>query len=275
MNKKLITGVLAGALSLSLLAGCGASGSAASSDKVIKVGATPTPHAEILNACKDILAEQGYELQVTEFTDYIQPNVALNDGTLDANYFQHEPYLNKKVQEEGYKLVSAGGVHYEPFALYPGKTKAIADLKDGAEITVPNDDTNETRALMLLESQGLIKMAEGKADPTQSATVLDIVENPKNLKITEVAAEQLSRSLQDVDMSVINGNYALQAGLNANTDALAVEDGKYAGVYVNVVAVREGEENSPKIKALMDALHSDTVKKYIDDTYKGAVVPTF
>lgn len=270
MNKW-IARVVVTTFSLSLLAGCGTN---KTDDNVITVGATPTPHAEILNAAKDLLKEQGYTLKIVEFTDYIQPNVALNDGELDANYFQHAIYLEKKCEEVGFKLQSAGNVHYEPFGIYPGKTKSVDEVPEGGIISVPNDDTNETRALMLLEEQGLIKL-KGDVKPTDSVTVLDIAENPKNLEIKELAAEQLARSLQDVDLSVINGNYALQAGLNANDDALAIEDVEYASVYVNVVAVREQDLNSEKTKVLMDALHSDTVKKYIEDTYVGAVVPAF
>lgn len=270
--KKRYAGLLSGILAASLLAGC--SNGSSADDKTIRVGATPTPHAEILYAAKDVLAEQGYTLEVLEFTDYIQPNVALNSGELDANYFQHLPYLEKKCEEENYKLVSAGAIHYEPFGLYPGKTKALDDLPDGGVISVPNDDTNETRALMLLEAQGLITLRDG-VDETTSATVLDIAENPKNLKIEELEAAQLARSLPDVDMAVINGNYALQTGLSANRDAISIEDEKYAGVYVNVIAVRESDANSEKTKALMAALTSDTVKTYIEETYQGAVVPSF
>lgn len=277
MKKKLAI-LLAGALCLTTLAACGQQTDTGAADstkmQVIKVGATPTPHAEILNAAKQILADEGYDLQITEFTDYIQPNVAVNDEQLDANYFQHLPYLEQKVKEEGYALVNAGDIHYEPYGLYPGKTSTIDAIPDGGSIAVPNDDTNETRALLLLQDQGLIKLKDG-IDATKSATVLDIVENPKNLTINELAAEQIPRSLQDVDMAVINGNYALQFDLDVNTDAVAVESADYGSVYVNVVACREGEENSEKIQALVKALQSDTVKKYIEETYKGAVVPVF
>ena len=274
--KKRIALILAGALCLTALTACGGDQKAADDKALepIKVGATPTPHAEILNAAKDLLAEQGYDLQITEFTDYIQPNVAVNDGQLDANYFQHLPYLEQKCEEEGYKLVNAGGVHYEPYGLYPGKTAAIADIPDGGSVAVPNDATNETRALLLLQDQGLIKLKDG-IDATKEATVLDIAENPKNLTVNELAAEQIPRSLQDVDMAVINGNYALQFDLNVNDDAVAAESEQYGSVYVNVIACREGDESSDKIKALVDALHSDTVKKFIEDTYQGAVVPSF
>jgi len=277
--KKRTALLLVGAFLISALAGCGGgnaggtNGGNASQDLIpVKVGASPTPHAEILNAAKEIMASEGYDLQVVEFTDYIQPNTALNDGELDANYFQHLPYLEKKCEEEGYELVSAAGVHYEPYGLYPGKTKEIADIPDGGTIAVPNDDTNETRALLLLQDQGLIKLTEG-IDATKSATVLDIVENPKNLTINELAAEQVPRSLQDVDMAVINGNYALQFDLNVDEDAVAIESEQYGSVYVNVIACRKGDENSDKIKALVDAVKSDAVRGFIEDNYKGAVVP--
>lgn len=278
--KKKIAALLAGALCLSALAACGGGNDAQSSDtntsddKTITVGASPTPHAEILNAAKDVLAEEGYTLNVVEFTDYVQPNTALVDGDLDANYFQHIPYLNNFNKENNADLVSAIEMHYEPFGIYPGKTATLEELADGATVAVPNDGSNETRALLLLQDAGLIKLKDG-IDPTSDATKLDIVENPKNLDIQEIAAEQLPRSLQDVDLAVINGNYALQADLNAKEDSLITENPEYAKVYVNVVACRNGDENSDKIQALKKALQSDTVKQFIDDTYKGAVVATF
>ena len=278
--KKKIAALLAGALCLSALAACGGGNDAqtaengASDDKTITVGASPTPHAEILNAAKDVLAEQGWTLNVVEFTDYVQPNTALVDGDLDANYFQHIPYLNNFNKENGADLVSAIEMHYEPFGIYPGKTATLEELADGATVAVPNDGSNETRALLLLQDAGLIKLKDG-IDPTSDATKLDIVENPKNLDIQEIAAEQLPRSLEDVDLAVINGNYALQADLNAKEDSLITENPEYAKVYVNVVACRSGDENSDKIQALKKALQSDTVKQFIDDTYKGAVVATF
>ncbi|MDO4269637.1 MAG: MetQ/NlpA family ABC transporter substrate-binding protein [Eubacteriales bacterium] len=280
--KKQIAALLAGALCVSALAGCAKTDEKAADpnaaggaeDKTITVGASPTPHAEILNAAKDVLAEQGYTLVVQEFSDYVLPNTALDEGDLDANYFQHIPYLNTFNEEKGTKLVSAIEMHYEPFAVYPGKTASIDALADGASVAVPNDGSNETRALLLLQDQGLIKLKDG-IDPTVSATVLDIAENPKNLKISEIAAEQLPRSLQDVDIAVINGNYALAAGLNVNDDAIATESPDYGKVYVNTVACREGDENSDKIKALTEALRSDAVKKFIEDKYQGAVVPVF
>nr|WP_297180013.1 MetQ/NlpA family ABC transporter substrate-binding protein [uncultured Agathobaculum sp.] len=278
--KKKIAALLAGALCLSALAACGGNNtqangdSAASDDKTITVGASPTPHAEILNAAKDVLAEAGWTLEVVEFTDYVQPNTALVDGDLDANYFQHIPYLNNFNKENGADLVSAIEMHYEPFGIYPGKTATLEELADGATIAVPNDGSNETRALLLLQDAGLITLKDG-IDPTSDATKLDIVENPKNLDIQEIAAEQLPRSLEDVDLAVINGNYALQADLNAKEDSLITENPEYAQVYVNVVACRSGDETSDKIAALKDALQSDAVKQFIDDTYKGAVVATF
>ena len=277
--KKKIAALLAGALCLSALAACGGNDAQtndanASDDKTITVGASPTPHAEILNAAKDVLAEDGWTLNVVEFTDYVQPNTALVDGDLDANYFQHIPYLNNFNKENNADLVSAIEMHYEPFGIYPGKTASLDALADGATVAVPNDGSNETRALLLLQDAGLIKLKDG-IDPTSDATKLDIVENPKNLDIQEIAAEQLPRSLEDVDLAVINGNYALQADLNAKEDSLITENPEYAKVYVNVVACRSGDENSDKIQALQKALQSDTVKQFIDDTYKGAVVATF
>ena len=221
-----------------------------------------------------MLAEAGWTLEVVEFTDYVTPNTALVEGELDANYFQHIPYLNNFNEENNADLVSAIEMHYEPFGIYPGKTATLEALADGATIAVPNDGSNETRALLLLQDAGLIKLADG-IDPTSDATVLDIVDNPKNLTIQEIAAEQLPRSLQDVDMAVINGNYALQADLNAEEDSLITENPDYAKVYINTVACRSGDESGEKIAALKEALQSDTVKQFMADTYKGAVVPTF
>lgn len=279
MKKKLLA-IITGVLCVTTLAACGAEKKTDGDDtsktatETITVGASSTPHAEILNAAKDTLAEQGYELVIKEFSDYIIPNTALSDGELDANYFQHTPYLITFNKENGTDLVVAADMHYEPFAIYPGKTKTLDALADGATVAVPNDGSNETRALLLLQDAGLIKLKDG-IDPTVSATVLDITENPKNLKISEIAAEQLPRSLEDVDIAVINGNYALSAGLNVSTDAISTENPDYGKVYVNIVVSRKGEESSEKIKALTDALRSDTVKTFIDETYKGAVVTVF
>ena len=247
---------------------------AALAGTTVSVAASPTPHAEILKIAKGILAEKDITLDIKEFTDYVQPNTALVDGDLDANYFQHTPYLNNFNKENGTDLAAAFDMHYEPFGIYAGKTASIEELKDGASIAIPNDGSNETRALLLLQDAGLIKLKDG-IDPTSDATKLDITENPKNLDIQEIAAEQLPRSLADVDLAVINGNYALQADLNAAEDSLITENPDFAKVYVNVVACRSGEENSDKIQALKKALQSDDVKKYVDETYKGAVVTVF
>lgn len=243
-------------------------------EHTIVVGASITPHAEILEVAKEQLAKEGYKLEIMEFTDYVLPNTALNDGEIDANYFQHAPYLENFNEENGTNLVIAAEMHYEPFGIYPGKAASIDELEDGAEISIPNDGTNETRALLLLQDQGLITLKEG-VDASTKATVLDIAENPHNYKISEIAAEQLARSLQDVDLSVINGNYALQNGLNPNEDAIAVENSDYGTVYVNVVAVRSGTEGTEKIQALVKALQSDEVKAFIEENYTGAVIPVF
>ena len=239
----------------------------------LKVGATPAPHAEILEVVKPILAEQGITLEIVQFNDYNTPNDSVEDGSLDANYFQHITYMNDYNESNGTHLVSVGAVHYEPFGLYAGKTASIDALADGAQVAVPNDATNEARALLLLEQEGLIKLREGAGI---TATRLDIEENPKNLEIVELEAAQIPAQLESVDLGVINGNYALDAGLKI-ADALAVEanDGAAAEAYGNVLAVKEGNENSEAIKALYDALCSDTVKDYINDTYQGAVVPLF
>ncbi|MDD7004756.1 MAG: MetQ/NlpA family ABC transporter substrate-binding protein, partial [Clostridiales bacterium] len=226
----------------------------------VKVGASVTPHAEILNAVKDELKAAGFDLEVVEFTDYVLPNTALEQGDLDANYFQHTPYLENFNEENGTHLVSVGKIHYEPFGIYAGKTSDLSAIPDGGSIAIPNDGTNEARALLLLEAQGLIKLKEGI---TFTATVLDIAENPKNLDIKEIEAAQLARSLQDVDAAVINGNYAIQAGLKVK-DALAIEDKDSiaADTYANVLVVKEGHENDDATKALLAALQSDTAKKF-------------
>ena len=288
--KKLASLLLTGVLSFGLLAGCGSGtsttntpapgGSQAPTESgsslegtVIRVAASPTPHAEILKVAKEVLAEQGITLEIEEFTDYIQPNMVTEDGQVDANYFQHITYLNDFNEQNGTHLVSVADLHYEPFGIYAGKTTSLADLPDGAVIGVPNDPTNEGRALLLLQQEGLITLKEGAG---LTATKLDIAENPKNLDIQELEAAQLPRSLDSLDLAVINGNYALQAGLNA-ADALAVEstDGEAAQAYVNVLVVKEGREEDPAIQALVDALKSDEVKAYMEETWPGAVVPMF
>ena len=239
----------------------------------VKVGASVTPHAEILNAVKDELKAAGYDLEVVEFTDYVLPNTALEQGDLDANYFQHTPYLENFNEEKGTHLVSVGKIHYEPFGIYAGKTSDLSAIPEGGSIAIPNDGTNEARALLLLEAQGLIKLKEGV---TFTATVLDIAENPKNLSIKEIEAAQLARSLQDVDAAVINGNYAIQAGLKVK-DALAIEDKDSiaADTYANVLVVKEGHENDDATKALLAALQSDTAKKFMEEKYEGAVIAAF
>ena len=266
--KKIIALVLTLTLVLALAA-CGGS----SDDKTIKVGATPAPHAAILEIAKEILAEEGYTLEIVEFEDYVIPNTSLEEGELDANYFQHITYMNGFNEEHGTHLVNAGGIHYEPFGLYAGKCASLEELPDGAQIAVPNDGTHEARALLLLEQEGLITLKEGVG---LSATKSDIAENPHNYDIVELEARLLPTTLQDVEMAVINGNYAIDAGLKVS-DAVAVEaaDGTAAEAYVNVVAVKEGNENSEKIQALVKALKSDEVKAFIEETYDGAVVPLF
>ncbi len=249
------------------------SSSSSSSDTTIKVGASPTPHAEILNKVKDKLADQGYTLEVVEYNDYIQPNTALEAGELDANYFQHITYLENFNQENGTHLASAGSIHFEPMRIYAGKTKNLSELADGATVSVPNDTTNEARALLLLQQEGLIKLKDGAGT---NATKIDIVENPKNLQINEVEAAQVPRTVSDVDIVVANCNYAISAGLDS-ASALAVESdtGQAAQAYANVVAVKEGQESSEKIKALVAALTTDEVKSFIESEYNGAVVPLF
>lgn len=274
LKRKAVALVLGASLVASVFTGCGNKKSSSEDDKVITVGATPTPHAEILNdVVADILKEQGYTLKVVEYNDYIIPNTALEDGELDANYFQHQKYLDNFNEENNTHLVTAAGVHFEPFGLYAGKTKSLDELKEGATVAVPNDTTNEARALLLLESAGLITL---KKDAGINATILDIEENKLNLNIQEVEAAQVARTLQDVDIAAINGNYALDAGYSID-DALAVEadDSLAAETYVNVIAVKEGNENSAKTKALVDAVLSDKVKEYINEKYEGGVVPLF
>lgn len=300
--KKLISATLAASLALSLAA-CGSSAStdsvaasseaastestAASSEAAestaetselagttLKVAASPTPHAEILNAAKDILAEQGIDLEVIEFTEYVQPNLVTESGEVDANYFQHKPYLDGFNVEQGTHLVSVGPVHYEPLGIYPGKSSDLENIADGATIAIPSDTTNEARALQLLATQGLITVRD---DAGLTATVNDITENPHNIKFEEIEAAQLPRTVQDVDFAVINGNYALAAGFSVKNDALATEDAssEAAQTYANILAVKEGRENDPAIQALYAALTSDKVKDYINSTYDGAVVPIF
>ncbi len=242
----------------------------------IIVGATIEPHATILNseAVKQSLEEQGYSIEVVEYTDYVQPNVATQDGSLDANFFQHVPYLDDFNSKNGTTLVPVANIHFEPLGLYPGKTASIDAIPDGGQIAVPNDTSNEARALLLLQNAGLIKLKDGVG---LEATIKDIVENSKNLDIVEIEAAQTARVLQDVDASVINGNYALEAGLSASENALITEepDSEGATTYANVLVVKEGNEETDKTKALIKAVTSEETKKFIEEQWKGAVVPVF
>lgn len=240
---------------------------------VIKIGALPTPHGEILEQVQDVLAEQGYTLEIVTYNDYVLPNNALESGDIDANFFQHVPYLDNFNEENGTHLVSVGAVHFEPLGIYPGKTTSLDSLADGAVVAVPNDTTNEARALLLLEANGLITL---KADAGLNATVLDIEENPKNLQIEELEAAQIGRSIADVDIAVINGNYAIESGFSSE-DALAIEaaESEAAQTYANVVAVKEGNEDNEGITALIEALNSDEIRDYINQNYGGGVVPVF
>ena len=266
--KKIIAITLALVLALSLTA-CGGN---AADDKTITVAASPTPHAEILKVAAEVLAKDGYTLEITEYADYVVPNNVVEDGEIDANYFQHVPYLNDFNAQNGTHLVSVAEIHYEPFGIYPGKTASIEELADGAQIAVPNDGTNEARALILLEAQGLIKLREGAG---MGAIKADIIENPKNLDIVEMEAAQLPRTLNSVDMAVINGNYALQAGLSVTTDAIASEDAESVGAqtYANILVVKEGNENNEAVLALVEVLKSEEIKEAILAEYAGSVVP--
>lgn len=240
-------------------------------DKTLTVGASPTPHAEILAEAAKILKPQGINLKIVEYSDYVQPNLALDSKDLDANYFQHKPYLDDFVAQKGVKLSSIGPVHYEPFGIYAGRAKDLKSLRDGAIVAIPNDATNEGRALLLMQDQGLVKL---KPESGLTATTRDITENPKKLRIEEIEAPQLARSLPDVDIAVINGNYAILGGLKV-ADALAVEaaDSKAATTYANVLAVREADLGSKDLKALYDALTSPQVAQFMRDKYAGAVLP--
>ena len=266
--KKILSLVLAFVLAFAALAfaSCGET-----DDKTIRVGASPSPHAEILAVAKDVLADQGYTLEIVEFNDYIIPNTSVESGELDANYFQHIPHLNSFNEENGTHLVSVLNVHYEPLGIYAGKTSSLAELQDGATIAIPNDTSNEARALLLLEANGLITLREGAG---LNATVLDIESNPHNYDIQELVAEQVPLALPDVDIAVINGNYALTNELG---EALVYEsaDSDASETYINVLVVKEGNENLDKIQALVEALSSDEVREYIVDTFGEAVVPVF
>lgn len=275
MKKKILALALAGVLVVGALTGCGSSKSESSEkktdDKKITVAASATPHAEILEEAKTLLKDKGYELEVKVFDDYVQPNNVVESGEFDANYFQHVPYLEQFNEEKGTHLVVAGKIHYEPFGIYPGTKKDLKDIAKGDKIAVPNDTTNEARALLLLQDNGIIKLKDGAGI---KATVNDIEENPNNIEIVELEAAQVPRVVNEVAYVVLNGNYALEANYTVKKDALAYEksDSEAAKTYVNVIAVKEGNENSEKIKALVDVLNSDSIKKFINEKYDGAVI---
>lgn len=268
MKKRILAIVLSSVLALGVLTGCGG----AQSDKVIKVAASATPHAEILEQAKPLLEAKGYTLEVQVFDDYVQPNNVVESGEFDANYFQHISYLNSFNAEQGTHLVNAAGIHYEPFGIYPGTKSDLSEIADGDVIAIPNDTTNEARALLLLQENGIITLKEGAGI---EATVNDIAEYNVNIEIKELEAAQVSRVIPEVAYVVLNGNYALQAGLSAGKDAIAVESATSEAiqVYVNIIAVKEGNENNEKIQALVGVLKSQEIVDYINATYNGAVVP--
>lgn len=281
--KKGLALLLAAVFCVAAITGCGSSEAETKADAAVEttaegetvtltVAASPTPHAEILNQAKELLAAKGIELDVVEFTDYVQPNLVVDAGDIDANYFQHTPYLDSFNEEQGTALVSAGAIHYEPLGIYPGKSSDLANIPEGAEIVVPNDTTNEARALMLLEVNGIITLKEGAG---LKATKTDIAENPYNVEIVEMEAAQVAKAAVDADFVVVNGNYALQADFSIE-DALAIEeaDSEAAQTYANIIAVREGDEARAEIQTLLEVLKSDEIKSYIESTYAGAVLPT-
>ncbi len=285
MKKRLVSVITAAVLSAALLAGCGGSsgasssapadqGSAAADSKEltkITIAASPTPHAEILEAAKPLLAEKGYDLDIKVFDDYVQPNEVVNSGEIDANYFQHVPYLDSFNAEKGTDLVVAGRIHYEPLGIYPGTKKTLEEIGAGDVIAIPNDTTNEARALLLLQDNGIIKLKEGASI---SATKQDIAENPYGVEIKELEAAQIPHVKDEVAYSVMNGNYALQAGLIAAKDALSYElsDSEAASTYVNVIAVKAGNEENEGIKALVEVLRSDEIKQFITEHFDGGVI---
>ena len=263
--KRVLASIAAATLTLALVVPVAAEGT-------IKIAASPTPHAEILEAAKSILADEGWDLEVTEFEDYVQPNLVVESGDFDANYFQHVPYLESFNEEKGTHLVDAGDIHYEPFGIYPGTKSSLDELEDGDTIAVPNDTTNEARALLLLQDNGVLTLKEGAG---LTATVNDIESTTKDIKIQELEAAQVPRVLGEVAFAVINGNYAVEAGLSVADDAIAYEasDSEAAKTYVNIIAVKEGNEDNEGIVALVDALKSDEIKDFINETYNGAVIP--
>lgn len=250
-----------------LLSGCGSS---TSSNTKLVVGASPVPHAEILEQVKPILAKEGIDLEIKEFTDYVTPNTALDEKAIDANFFQTVPYMNNFVKDHPMDIVFVGGVHIEPIGLYSHKVKSISEIANGSKIAIPNDPTNGGRGLLLLQKAGLIQLKDGGSD---KSTVQDIIANPKNLQIVELEAAQLPRSLDDVEAAVINVNYALEAKLDPSKDALILEDKD--SPYVNGIVVRKGDENRPEIKKLVETLQTPEIKQFIQEKYHGAVVPGF
>ena len=289
MKKNLLAGLLTATFAISALTGCGSTSAsvedntaaaaaeetteAASTElTTIKVAASATPHAEILEAAAPLLEAKGYKLDVTVFDDYVQPNLVVESGEFDANYFQHVPYLDSFNEEQGTHLVNAGGIHYEPFGIYPGTKASLDDVANGDVIALPNDTTNEARALLLLQDNGLLTL---KDDAGLTATVNDITENPYDLQFEELEAAQVARVKDEVAFVVLNGNYALEAGFSVAKDSIAYEssDSEAAKTYVNIIAVKEGNENNEAIKALVEVLLSDDIVTFINDTYDGAVVP--
>ena len=282
MKKRFVTVLAAAVLSAALLVGCGGGSSASSSAqpaqaaegaeaKKITVAASPVPHAEILEAAKPILAEKGYDLDIKVFEDYVQPNEVVISGDIDCNYFQHIPYLESYNEEKGSDLTIAGRIHYEPFGIYPGTKSSLEEIGEGDVIAVPNDTSNEARALLLLQENGIIKLKDGAG---LTATKQDIAENPHNVEIKELEAAQIPHVKDEVAYAVMNGNYALEAGFIASKDSLTYEksDSEAAKTYVNVIAVKAGNEENEGIKALVEVLKSDEIKKFIDERYEGAVV---
>ncbi|SHI36994.1 MetQ/NlpA family ABC transporter substrate-binding protein [Pseudobutyrivibrio xylanivorans] len=290
MKKKLLAGILTTTFAVAALTGCGSANTEETAaepaeatteeaaDKAtgelttIKVAASATPHAEILEYAAPLLEAKGYKLDVTVFDDYVQPNLVVESGEFDANYFQHVPYLDSFNEEQGTHIVDAGDIHYEPFGIYPGTKASLDDVADGDVIAIPNDTTNEARALLLLQDNGLLTLKEGAG---LTATINDITENPKNIEFQELEAAQVARVKDEVAFVVLNGNYALEAGFSVAKDSIAYEasDSEAAKTYVNIIAVAEGNENNDGIKALVEVLKSDDVQKFINDTYDGAVVP--
>lgn len=269
--KKIFTAAVAISLSAALVA-CGTGTNTSAKENVLNVGASPSPHAEILEVVKPILAEQGITLNIKEFSDYVLPNKALDEGSLDANFFQHQPYLDDFNKNNGTQITSATAVHFEPLAIYAGKSNDLSNIQKGAEIAVPNDTSNEARALQLLEEQGILKL---NPQAGLSATIQDIIENPYEVKIVEIEAAQVPRTLQDVDFAVINGNYALLA--KVTDKMLQTENAQSNGAteFANILAIKKGDENRPEIQALVQALTSETIKNFITEKYGASVIPVF